>query len=422
MKAKKKTFRNGLRIITVPMKDTPTVTVYVLVDAGSKYETKDINGISHFLEHVCFKGTEKRPRAIDIHSEFDAIGAQSNAFTGQEFTGYYAKAQSKHLPKIVDLLSDIYLNSIFPKEEIEKEKGVIIQEINMKEDLPMSKAPVLFDKLLYGDQPAGWEILGRKEVIERIIPNDFRAYRKKHYVASSTMIVVAGNVTETQVEKLVSDAFKNISTSQKHPKKKVIERQSKPALLIHPKDTDQTHLVLGVRTFPVTDKRSPTLALLNTILGEGMSARLFQRLREEMGICYYVRSSADEYTDHGTLSVASGVDTKRVNEAVEAILGEFIKLKNVLVSPEELSKAKEYSIGNMYLGLETSDSLAGYYGIQEILKRKLETPQEVEKKIRRVTAKDIQKVAKDIFKNESLNLVIVGKSPSAEKIRKILKI
>lgn len=422
MKAYKKILPNGLRIITVPMKDTSTVTAYVLVDAGSKYEVKAENGISHFLEHVCFKGTVRRPSSKDINIELDSIGAQSNAFTSQEFTGYYAKAQAKQLPKILDVLSDIYLNSTFPKEEIEKERGVIVEEINMYEDLPQRRVHEYYDELLYGDQPAGWSIAGTKEVVLGMTSDTIRAYKKKHYVASATTVVVAGKVEEKEVVAHVKKMFVNIPTTKKHSKKKVIEKQSKPALRIVRKEIEQSHVVIGVRTFKVGDPRGTTLAVLNTVLGEGMSARLFQRLREDLGMAYYVRSSVDEYTDHGTLKVSAGVDTKRVSEAVEAIIGEFRKLRDSLVTEEELTKAKEFSIGNMYLGLETSDSLAGYYGIQEILRKKQETPQELEKKIRAVTAKDIQKIARAIFTNEKLNLAIVGKAPEDGVLKSVLKI
>ncbi len=422
MKAYKKVLPNGLRIITVPMKDTSTVTAYVLVDAGSKYEAKIENGISHFLEHVCFKGTEKRPSSKDINIELDSIGAQSNAFTSQEFTGYFAKAQAKHLSKILDVLSDIYLHSTFPKEEVEKERGVIVEEINMYEDLPQRRVHEYYDELLYGDQPAGWSIAGSKEVVKAMTSEKIRAYRKKHYVANATTVVVAGKVEVSEVVSLVKNMFSDISTTKKHQKKKVIEKQLKPAQRIVRKDIEQSHVVIGVRTFKVGDKRGTTLALLNTVLGEGMSARLFQRLREDLGMAYYVRSGVDEYTDHGSLKVSAGVDTKRVPEAVEAILGEFRKLRDILVTEEELKKAKEFVIGNMYLSLETSDSLAGYYGIQEVLRRKQETPQELERKIRKVTAKDIQKLAREIFVNEKLNLALVGKSPEDKVLRSVLKI
>ena len=199
MKFNKTILKNGLRVITVPMKDNPTVTVLMMVEAGSKYETKEINGLSHFLEHMCFKGTTKRPKAIDISQELDTVGAQYNAFTSQEYTGYYAKADFKHLDLLLDVVSDMYLNPIFEDKEIEKEKGVIIEEINMYEDLPHRKVQEIFMKLLYGDQPAGWDIAGTKDNIKNIKRSDFLDYRRKHYVPSATTLVVAGRFDEKKV-------------------------------------------------------------------------------------------------------------------------------------------------------------------------------------------------------------------------------
>lgn len=422
MKAYKKTLPNGVRLITVPMKDATAVAVYVLVEAGSNYETKSQNGISHFLEHACFKGTLRRPLPIDVHNAFDEIGAQSNAFTSNEFTGYHAKSHPRHVAKIIDVLSDMYLNSTFSKDEIEKEKGVIVEEINMLEDLPQHKAGRLFDELLHGDQPAGRPISGSKEVVRGITPGDFRKYRAEHYVAESTIVVVAGKFDPKKVESLVKTAFATISKTKSKPKKKVIESQKNPQLLLFPKTIDQTHIVLGVRAFKTGDKRMTAIGLMSTILGEGMSARLWRKLRDEMGVCYYIRSSVNDYTDHGDMTVVAGVDQKRVSEVVKAILSELKKIKDVTVSKEELAKAKEFSVGNLYLSLETSDALAGFYGYEEIVRHKLETPAELEKKIRAVTARDIQNVAKDIFKNDRLNLVIVGKTPDKKSIQAILKI
>lgn len=422
MHAYKKSLQNGVRLITVPMKDATAVAVYILVEAGTNYETKNQNGISHFLEHVCFKGTEKRPRSIDIHNEFDNIGAQSNAFTSNEFTGYYAKSHPKHVAKIIDILSDIYLNSTFPKTEIEKEKGVIIEEINMSEDLPMRKAGRLYNELIYGDQPAGWSVLGRKEIIQGITPDDFRKYRTEHYVAGSTIVVVAGKFDQKKVEILVKKALASISKTKNKSKQKTVDNQKSSQVLLYPKTVDQAHIVIGVRTFGTNDKRMPALNLMNTILGEGMSSRLFQKLREEMGVCYYVHSYANEYTDYGDLSVSAGVDPNRVLEVTKVIIDEFKKLRDVTVSREELEKAKELSVGNLYLSLETSDALAGFYGIEEVLRGKLETPAQQEKKIRAVTAKEIQNIARDIFKNNRLNLVVVGKTPDKKDAQAILKI
>ena len=214
MRIKKTKLDNGLRIITISM-DTPTVTVLVLVQTGSKYETKNINGISHFLEHMCFKGTKKRPTALDIAKELDGIGSKYNAFTSHEYTGYYAKAEKKHFNTVLDVVSDIYLYPVFDSREVEKEKGVIADEINMFEDTPSRHVHDLFGRLLYGDQPAGWNVAGTKEITRSLSRDDFAAYRDKHYVASSTIVVVTGNINQEQAIKKVKTKFAGISTGKK---------------------------------------------------------------------------------------------------------------------------------------------------------------------------------------------------------------
>ena len=223
MKFSKKVLKNGLRVITVPMKDNPTATVLVLVEAGSKYEEKKVNGISHFLEHMCFKGTSKRPKAIDISKELDTLGSQYNAFTAQEYTGYYAKSDAKHFHKIFDVVSDIYLNSTFPEIEMEKEKGVIIEEINMYEDMPQRHVQDLIMELLYGDQPAGWNIAGDKKNIFRMKRDDFVNYKKQHYLPEATVLVVAGAVTEKEVMTEVNKIFGKVVRGKKVNKRKVKE-------------------------------------------------------------------------------------------------------------------------------------------------------------------------------------------------------
>src|SRR3989344_2401449 len=240
MTFKKTILYNGLRIITAPEPDNPAATILVLVEAGSEYETKEINGLSHFLEHLCFKGTKKRPKAIDISGELDGIGAFYNAFTSQEVTGYFAKAEAKHFDKILDVVSDIYLNSVFDSAEIDKERGVIIEEINMYEDLPMAKVHYLFSELLYGDQPAGWDIVGEKEIIRTLTREDFIAYRKKHYLAGKTIVVVAGNINEDEAIAKVKSIFTDIPTGAEVKKAKPKETQEKPELLVKYKKSDQT--------------------------------------------------------------------------------------------------------------------------------------------------------------------------------------
>lgn len=405
-----------------PKQDSLATTVLVLVEAGSKYETREINGLSHFLEHMCFKGTEKRPRAIDIASELDSIGASYNAFTGQEYTGYYAKAEPRHLDTILDVVSDIYLHQVFDPKEIDKERGVIIEEINMYEDLPMRRVQEFFMTLLYGDQPAGWDIAGRKEVIRKLTRNEFVKYRGEHYLAHSTIVAVAGKFDEDKLAQNIKKSFTGIKVGAKTPKVKTIERQEKPNIFLRHKETDQTHLVLGVRAFDIFDKRKYTLEVLGDILGGGMSSRLFQKIRNEMGAAYYVRAGEDLFSDHGHLEASAGIDHQKIEPVIKAILEEFNRLLNEPVPQKELERAKEHLVGNLMLGLETSDALAGFYGGQEVIKREIRTPEEYAQKIRAVTAEEIQSVAKDIFQNNKLNLAVIGPFKDREKFEKILKL
>lgn len=421
MQFSKKILKNGLRVITVPMKDNPTVTVLVLVEAGSKYETKKINGVSHFLEHMCFKGTIKRPKAVDISKELDALGSQYNAFTAQEYTGYYAKSDARHFRQILDVVSDIYLNSTFPDAEMQKEKGVIIEEINMYEDMPQRHVQDLMMKLLYGDTPAGWNIAGEKKNILEMKRDDFVKYKKEHYLPEATVLVVAGKVTEKEVFNEVNKIFSKIERGNKGKKLKVKEKQTKPQILVNFKKTDQTHFVLAVRTYDLFNKKNAVLSVLSGVLGGGMSSRLFVKLREEMGVGYYVRAYNDVYTDHGFLQISAGVDNKRIEEVILAVLEECEKLKKFLVDEEELNKVKEFMIGNMKLSLESSDDIANFYGGQELLKREIRGATEKAKEIRKVTAKQIQRLAQNIFKNNKLNLALIGPFKDKLKFSKILK-
>ncbi len=417
MHFKKTKFSNGLTLITAPMKDSVSVTVLVMVHTGSKYESKDENGLSHFLEHMCFKGTTKRPKSSMISLELDRIGSQNNAFTSHEFTGYYAKSHPKHLATILDVVSDVYQHPVFDPVEIEKEKGVIIEEMHMYEDIPQRVVHDVFMDALYGDQPAGWKVIGTKENVMRISQKDFLEYRTKHYVADATTVIVAGDFDEASIIPIVEKTFSSVPSSSKHSKVKVVEKQDAPILRIKHKETDQTHIILGVRTFDSYDKRNNALRVLSTVLGGGMSSRLFQKLREEMGVGYYVGSGVDEFTDHGYLAVSMGVDRNRVAEVIPVTLSLLSELATTLVPGEELSKAKEYMVGHTYLGLESSDAVAEYYAIQDILSHEILTPKELAEKIQKVTAEDVQKVAQDIMKNNGLVMAIVGNIQDPEKIK-----
>jgi predicted Zn-dependent peptidase len=420
-KAIKKTLQNGLRVLTVPMKENPTVTVLVLVGTGSDYETKGVNGISHFLEHMCFKGTVKRPSSRMISHELDALGCQYNAFTDHEMTGYYAKGDSKNFKQIFDVISDIYLNSTFPEGEMEKEKGVIIEEINMYEDMPHRHVQDMYQEVVYGDQPAGWNIAGPKENIKKMVRDDFITYKQAHYVAGGTVIIVSGSVTPSEVSKEVTKHFGAVSTKKKGTKLETKDTQEKAKTVVKYKATDQTHFVLGVRTYPLKDKRNTTLSLLAGVLGAGMSSRLFNKLREDMGVAYYVRAYNEPSLDHGNFQISAGVNNARTKEVIGEILKECTRMKEELVGKDELAKVKSFIIGNTKLSLESTDDIANFYGTQELLKNEIKTLDEKIKAINKVTAQDIKKMANTIFTDKHLNLAIIGPFKESAEFEAVLK-
>ena len=402
------TYPNGLRLITVPMEHTKAATVLVMAGTGSRYETKDINGISHFLEHMMFKGTEKRPGYLDISMELDAIGAEYNAFTSKEYTGYYAKAGVENFDQILDIESDIFLNSKFDLEEIEKERGVIIQEINMNFDNPMRHIGDMYEELVYGDQPLGWNIAGTKEIILAMKPEKIREYFNTHYFAKNTVVAVAGNIDPEKVKSQVEKHFGYIREQSLLKPLPVQIKQDKPGLKILNKKTDQAHINLGVRGYDMFHPKKEALSLMAVILGGGMSSRLFVEVREKRGLAYYVKAGSDSYLDAGDFSAWAGLEKTKLHSALEVILEEFRKFKKEKVSETELKKAKDQVKGHMAISFETSDDLASYYATQELLKHEIFTPEEKFEKINAVTIEDIWEAANDIFKDEKLNLAIIG--------------
>jgi predicted Zn-dependent peptidase len=422
MKPKLKTLKNGMRIVTVPMKDNPTVTVMVMVEAGTRYETKETNGLSHFLEHMCFKGTQKRGNK-QIAYELESMGAETNAFTSYDYTGYYAKGRFELFPKLLDVVSDVYLNSVFPEAELEKERGVICGEIDMYEDLPQRAVHDLFAQSLFGDQPAGYTILGPKENIKRFKREDFLKYYRQHYVAGKTLIVVAGNVDTRIVEKMVADQFKNIQQGAILAKKKINSKIQGLPIMIQNKKTDQSHLVIGMKSLPMEHPDRTALAVLIGLLGQGMSSRLFVKLREDMGAGYYVRAELGYLTDTDDISdlnIRTGTEPKRVAEVIKAIMHEIELFKNQSVSEKELNKIKEYLIGGMYMHLESSDAVAGHVAHFAIAHKDIKTPKEIEKAIRKISADDILRVAKKYLKKESLHLALIGPHENKVEIEKAM--
>ena len=416
-------FKNGLRLVTVPMKNTKAVTVLVLVGTGSKYETKEINGISHFLEHMFFKGTKKRSNTLAIAEALDGVGGEYNAFTDKEVTGYWAKVDSKHLDLALDWVSDIFLNSKLEEQEIERERGVIIEEINMYLDDPRRYIWDLWEKLLYGNQPAGWLISGEKKTIRKLKRQHFINYLKTHYSSRNTIIVIAGGINRIQNLKLkIQNSFQWINLVEPGSKKRVIEKQNEPGLLIHYKKTDQTHLRLGSRGYNIFNQDRYVLSILGVILGGSMSSRLWIEIRERHGLAYYVRTGIESHTDSGWLCSGAGVNNDKVDKVIEIILRNYRLTKEQKIGKEELRKAKDFIKGRTILAMEESDEQAAFYASQELLENKILTLEEKFAKIEAVTANDIQRVARDIFKPEKLNLALIGPFKDKQKFQRLLKL
>lgn len=424
MNFQKRILPNGLRVLTIPMPSFESVTVLVMAKAGSRYEKKDNNGISHFLEHMAFKGTKKRPSAIQISTLIDGIGGEFNAFTGKEATGYYIKSSSNHIDLSLDVLSDMLTNSLLNKKEIDKERGVILEEINLYEDTPARKIGDIYERLLYKDTPMGWDIAGEKAVIKSIQRQDFLKYMSSLYSASNITVVVAGGIDPVKARDLVEKYFGKMSKFDILPYIKVVENQEKPEVFIKHKQTEQAHIALGVRTVPLEDPDHYPLGVLAAVLGGGMSSRLFHEVREKRGLAYYVRSSSDHYSDCGSLVSVAGVDPKRVDEAIKVIVEEYGKIRsqNLAVSSQELSKAKEFLKGHFVLELEDSRAVAGFFGSQELLEKKIDTPEEVIEKIKKVTIEEVQDVAKRYFVNKGLNLAAIGNFPNGQRFEKLLRL
>jgi len=412
--------KNGLRVITVPEKDAQTITVLILVGTGSRYETRYINGISHFLEHMFFKGTKKRPDTIAIAETLDRVGGIYNAFTGEEYTGYFAKVDARHLDLALDWISDIFLNSKIDSKEVEKGKGVIIEEINMYVDNPASFVQTLWGRLLYGDQPAGWDIAGSKETVSAMNRKKLVAYLRSQYVASNTIVCVAGKIDSSIIEKKIVGYFSGVTKNPYQKKIPVTEAQKDPACLLHERKTDQSHICLGVRGYSLFSPQKYSQEVLATILGGMMSSRLFIKVREELGLAYYINSGADTSTDSGFLVTQAGIDNSKIELGIKTIVNEYKKISREKVPASELKKAKDFLKGKTALLLESSDAKASFYGIQELLEGRVLTPEEMYDKINKVTSNDVLEVAKNLFRPEKLNLAILGPFDDKKKFSRLL--
>ena len=413
-------FKNGLRLVTAPLANTRAVTILFLHGVGSRYEKQEESGIAHFLEHMFFKGTYKRPKTIDIARTLDSVGANYNAYTGDEYTGYFVRVANNHFDLGLDVLTDMLYNSKFDATEIEREKGVIVEEINMIKDVPQSYVEYVMKELLWPNQPLGRIITGTRETVTSFNRDTFTSFKDRFYQPENTVMVVAGGGNEDEwIEKIGK------ILDQKENKKipgfeKAESEQKEPSLKVFYKDTDQAHFVIGYRGLKRTDPRRKILKVMNKIMGGTMSSRLFIEVRERRGLCYYISSDIADYQDTGFWGAQAGVDIKRTEEAVKVILEQFNKAKVKEVTNEELNRGKENYKGQLFLGLEESMNVAEFLAEQELFWNKIEDPDEIGRNIDAVTKDDILKLNQEIFRPENLNLAIVGPFKDEEKFRKLL--
>lgn len=423
---KKIILKNGLRIIMAPMKGTETTAVLVLVKAGSRYEKEKENGLAHFMEHIFGKGTKKRPTALDVTKKLDEIGANYNQFTSKEFTGYYAKATKEHLELTIDIISDMLINSKFSAKEIAKEKGVIVEEINMYEDMPMYLISDLFEKLLYPSNSLGRTILGTKENVINFQRKDFLNFFNSYYHSENSAVIIAGNFSEKKAIKLVEKYFlgmkKNVRNDDKNIFDKLKIKQKRPQVLLKYKKTDQSHLHLGFRGYNIFHPDKYVLNILAVILGGYFSSRIVHSLRGKHGLAYYVETETEYYTDAGYLVTRAGVPNDKVEKAIKIILKEYKKIISGKIPETEIQRAKKHIKGKTIIALESSGEMANWIGSQEILKEKILTLKQIFAKIDIVKTKNIQKTAKEIFVPEKLNLALIGPFRNKRKFEKLLNI
>lgn len=421
MTYQKTKLKNGLRVITVPMKGTETATVMIMAGAGSRYETEKEAGLSHFIEHMFFKGTKKRPTALAISEELDSVGGEFNAFTSKDATAYYAKVDFKHFETALDVISDMYLNSKIAEEEIKRERGTILQELNMYEDTPMRSVSDVFENLLYGKSPLGRDIIGYKKTIKAFQRKDFINYMKRFYTANNSVVCIAGKFNEKEIMNQIKKYFSKVKTDGLPAPKKITEKQSNPEIKIKHKKTDQTHLVLGVRAYDYNHKDRFALSVLAVILGGNMSSRLFIEVRERRGLAYSVKTGVEAFSDCGYFATQAGVEHKNLEKTVEIILKEYKKIASEKVGEKELQKAKDYINGKSVMNFESSDEVAMFFIGQEVKRKKIMPMESIIKMINKVTANDVLRVAQDIFKPGKLNLAVIGPHKDGKKLEKLIK-
>jgi len=413
------TLDNGLRVLTAPMPAAQSVSCFVMLAAGSRYETRESSGIAHFAEHMFFKGTELRPTARDIAGEVDAIGGEFNAFTGKEYTAYYVRCAAEHRDVALDVIVDMLRNSKFDAGEIDREKGVIIEEMNMYFDTPRDFVDGVYEELVYGDHPLGWDIIGRKETVQGATRDTFLDYLGHWYKPSRMVVGVGGRIGDDLVER-IGDLLGDLEDAPTGTPLPALGSVNGSRVKVHTKASDQAHICLGVRSRPIVDPDRYVLMVLSTVLGGGMSSRLFTEVRERRGLAYYVFATNHAYTDAGSLYAQAGVDIERIDDAVETVAAELRKIATEAVPEEELRKAKSFAKGRFALQIESPHGLIMFGLRREVLEGQAPEPDEVVAGIEAVTAEDVQRVARELIADDALRLAVIGPFEDANRFEQLL--
>ncbi|MDP3733426.1 MAG: pitrilysin family protein [Candidatus Daviesbacteria bacterium] len=412
---------NGLTLITVDLSYLDSVTTLVEVGAGSRYETKNINGISHFLEHMFFKGSKKYPSAEQISTLIDGVGAVNNAFTHKEFTGYWIKSASKHIELSCDIISSMIKESLLSPEEIEREKGVIVEELRMVRDDPSRFIWDLYESLQFGDQPLGWDLGGSEKTINSFKREDFIKYMESLYSPKNMVLVFAGKLPKN-IDSLAKKYFSDLPQRKMHLFKPFQKsKQKSPKINFFFKKTDQANVILGMDGYSRYDKKRYAAGILSSILGEGMSSRLFIQVRERRGLAYHVGCNHGFYKDTGYFTVYAGLKLEKVTDGLQVIVAELKRIRDEKVTEAELKKAKDMIRGRLAIRSESTNFLAEYFGFNFVLDRKIETFEEYLENIDRVSVEDILEVAKELIHPERFNLQVVGPFKEKSVFEKILK-
>ena len=412
---------NGLPVLTCSMPHTRSVSVAIFIGAGSRYETDEMAGVSHFLEHLLFKGTKHWPSARELSEAVEGVGGIMNASTDREMTIFWCKVARSHFHTALSVLADMMLNPILDPVEVEKEREVVIEELRMTNDYPTNRVDLLIDETLWPDQPMGRDVGGNRDSVKGISSDKIKEYMATQYSPGNVVVAVAGDVSHEMVVDSVAEAFRDWSPAVPLDWYPVKDGQQSPRVIVERRKTEQAHLCIGLPSVPITHPDRYSLGLMNVMLGEGMSSRLFLDLRERQSLAYDVHSSINLFRDCGSLIVYCGVEPKKSDRAVRSILEQLNGLQ-ANIPQTELDKAREFSRGRMLLRMEDSRSVAMWMGAQEKLIGDVRTVDEVLRKLDAVTTEDIERVAEDTIRDEKLNLALVGPFRSDQRFRNLLKV